>query len=122
MEKKLRISEEKNEALKNLLGSKDDEMERVLQQKVALTNLFENDLLQMTDKIIAGVKGVRSQEELGQMAGDLQNLQKLIAVSFQALKGSMAQKQARPKAVEKENNVQKQGESKIPQAIDQMLH
>jgi len=45
MEKKLKISEEKNDALKNLLTSKDDEIERVLQQKVALTNLFENDLL-----------------------------------------------------------------------------
>jgi hypothetical protein len=30
MEKKLKISEEKNEALKNLLTSKDDEIERVL--------------------------------------------------------------------------------------------
>jgi len=31
MEKKLKISEEKNDALKNLLTSKDDEIERVLQ-------------------------------------------------------------------------------------------
>ena len=82
MEKKLKISEEKNDALKNLLTSKDDEIERVLQQKVALTNLFENDLLQMTDKLIGNVRSVRSQEELSQMSNDLQNLQKLIAVSF----------------------------------------
>ena len=82
MEKKLKISEEKNDALKNLLTSKDDEIERVLQQKVALTNLFENDLLQMTDKLIGNVRSVRSQDELSQMSNDLQNLQKLIAVSF----------------------------------------
>lgn len=60
MEKKLKISEEKNDALKNLLTSKDDEIERILQQKVALTNLFENDLLSMTDKLIDGVQQVRS--------------------------------------------------------------
>lgn len=60
MEKKLKISEEKNEALKNLLSSKDDEIERILQQKVALTNLFENDLLQMTDKLIGSIKTVRT--------------------------------------------------------------
>lgn len=71
MEKKLKISEEKNDALKNLLTSKDDEIERVLQQKVALTNLFENDLLQMTDKLIGNVRSVRSQEELSQMSNDL---------------------------------------------------
>jgi hypothetical protein len=31
MEKKLKISEDKNDALKNLLSSKDDEIERILQ-------------------------------------------------------------------------------------------
>ena len=30
MEKKLKISEEKNDALKNLLSSKDEEVERIL--------------------------------------------------------------------------------------------
>jgi hypothetical protein len=31
MEKKLKISEDKNDALKNLLSSKDDEIERIMQ-------------------------------------------------------------------------------------------
>ena len=82
MEKKLKISEEKTEALKSLLTSKDDELDRVLAQKVALTNLFENDLLQMTEKLIGNSRQVRSLEEITQLGNDMQNLHKLIAVSF----------------------------------------
>ena len=92
MEKKLKIADEKNEALKNLLSGKDEEIERVLQQKVALTNLFENDLMQMTEKIIGNIRGIRSQDDIQQTQSDMMNLQKLIGVSFQALKGSMASK------------------------------
>lgn len=92
MEKKLKIAEEKTDALKNLLTSKDDELDRVLAQKVALTNLFENDLLQMTDKLISNARGLRSQEDIQQLGNDMQNLHKLIGVSFQALKGSMMTK------------------------------
>ncbi len=58
LEKKLKISDEKNDALKSLLQTKDEEIERVLSQKVALTNIFENDLLQMTDKLITHSRGV----------------------------------------------------------------
>jgi hypothetical protein len=39
------LAEDKTDALKNLLTSKDDEIERVLNQKMALSSLFENDLL-----------------------------------------------------------------------------
>ena len=92
MEKKLKIADEKNEALKNLLSGKDEEIERALQQKVALTNLFENDLMQMTEKIIGNIRGIRSQDDIQQTQSDMMNLQKLIGVSFQALKGSMASK------------------------------
>lgn len=34
------------------MRAKDEELERTMQQKVALTSIFENDLLQMTDKMI----------------------------------------------------------------------
>lgn len=78
--------------MKNLLTSKDDELDRVLAQKVALTNLFENDLLQMTEKLIGSSRQVRSQEDITQLSNDMQNLHKLIGVSFQALKGSMMTK------------------------------
>lgn len=64
MEKKLKLSEEKTDALKNLLTCKDDEMERVIHQKTALTTLFENDLLQMTDKLINNMKIVRNSDDL----------------------------------------------------------
>lgn len=62
----MKIAEEKNEALKNLVSGKDEEIERVLQQKVALTNLFENDLMQMTEKIIGNVKVIRSSDDIQQ--------------------------------------------------------
>lgn len=87
IEKKLRLSEEKNDALRNLLVSKDEEAEKAWQQKAALTGMFESDLAQMTEKLVANVKGVRTSEDLLQMQNDLVNLQKLISVSFQALKG-----------------------------------
>ncbi len=41
----------------------------------------------MTEKLIASVRAVRSQDDLAQTGNDLVNLQKLIAVSFQAMKG-----------------------------------
>lgn len=67
LEKKLKLAEDKNDALKNIILSKDDELERVLQQKTTLTSLFENDLLSMTDKLIGNVRGVRTGEDLSQM-------------------------------------------------------
>ena len=87
LEKKLKLSEDKNLALTSLLGSKDEELDKSYQQRGALSSLFENDLSQMTDKLIQSVVQVRSQDDLSKMEGDLKNLQKLIAVSFQAMKG-----------------------------------
>lgn len=59
----------------------------MLQQKVALVGIFEGDLLQMTDKLIhAATAGPKAGPA---MAADLASLQKLIAVSFQAMKSSM---------------------------------
>jgi hypothetical protein len=43
----------------------------------------------MTDKLVNNVRGVRSSEDLQQMQTDLMNLQKLIAVSFQAMKSTI---------------------------------
>lgn len=58
------LAEEKNEALTNLITSKDDEMEKSFTQKNALTNLFENDLMQITEKLIGSMRTVRTQEDL----------------------------------------------------------
>ena len=74
MEKKLQLAEETNDALKNLITSKDDEIEKSFSQKNALTNLFENDLIQMTEKLIGSLRIVRSQEDLAQTQTDLINL------------------------------------------------
>ncbi len=52
MQRKLRASEDKAEILTNVLRGKDEEMARFLSQKVALTQIFETDLMQMTDKLI----------------------------------------------------------------------
>jgi hypothetical protein len=59
---------------------------------VALTSIFESDLLSMTDKIISGAANNQQRgatNNNGVIVHDLKNLQKLIAVSFQALKSSM---------------------------------
>ena len=124
LEKKLKIADDTNDSLKTLLHSKDDETERILAQKVALTNIFENDLLQMTDKVITQTKNVRTQEELEQVAADMMNLQKLIAVSFQALKSSMQKPHINNMPLQKSkkentNNVVITGTGdKIPTVID----
>lgn len=89
IEKKLKLAEDKNEALKNLITSKDEELDQSIQQKNALTNLFESDLIQTTEKLIGSLRNVRTQEDLQQTQTDLINLQKLIAVSFQAMKGTI---------------------------------
>jgi hypothetical protein len=41
----LKIAEERNEKLLYQIRSKDEETERMLQQKIALTSIFESDLL-----------------------------------------------------------------------------
>jgi 16S rRNA G527 N7-methylase RsmG len=61
----------------------------------------------MTEKLIAGARAVRSQDELAHMTADLVNLQKLIAVSFQALKGSLATK-PQSQQLSSPNNMPKQ--------------
>ena len=88
LEKKLTLAEEKNEAMKNLIQSKDEEIENSLTQKNALTNLFENDLMQITEKLIGHMRNVKSQDDLMQTQNEVINLQKLIALCFQAIKGS----------------------------------
>ena len=40
--------------MRQAVRARDDEIERTFQQKVALTSIFESDLLSMTDKIITG--------------------------------------------------------------------
>ena len=92
-EKKLRLADEQAESLKQAVRSREEEIERTMQQKVALTSIFESDLLQMTDKIIQGANTYNQRSSTngngGVIVQDLVNLQKLIAVSFQALKSSM---------------------------------
>jgi hypothetical protein len=64
LEKKLKLSEDKNDALKNLINSKDEESDKIFQQKNALTSLFENDLIQTTEKLIGGMNNIRTQDDL----------------------------------------------------------
>ena len=67
---------------------------------------------------------MRTQEELEQVAADMMNLQKLIAVSFQALKSSMQKPQSNNLPLQKSkkentNNVVITGSGdKIPTVID----
>ena len=42
-----------SEQFKQANRQKDEELERVMQQKVALTSIFESDLLGMTEKMIS---------------------------------------------------------------------
>ncbi len=86
-EKKLRLADEQAESLKQAVRSREEEIERTMQQKVALTSIFESDLLQMTDKIIQGANTFNQRSSTNNTNGgvivqDLVNLQKLIAVSF----------------------------------------
>ena len=53
MERRLRQAEGQAEQLLHANRQKDEELERVMQQKVALTSIFESDLLGMTEKMIA---------------------------------------------------------------------
>ena len=87
MAAKLRQAEDEREQLRGIAKSRDIEIERMLNQKVALISIFESDLLSMSDKVInTSIKKGVNQDVVVQ---DLLNLQKLISVSFQALKSSM---------------------------------
>jgi len=46
-EKRLKLAEEKNEALSTLVKQKEEEMQKFIHQKNTLTALFERDLLEM---------------------------------------------------------------------------
>jgi hypothetical protein len=95
LERRLRQAEGQAEQLLVANRQKDEELERVMQQKVALTSIFESDLLGMTEKMIAAQSAAQGrgqtqhQQHSSVNVQDLMNLQKLIAVSFQAIKSSM---------------------------------
>lgn len=63
-EQRLKMSEDRNEALTSLLKQKDQDLDKTVHHRNTLSALFESDLTNMANKIQQGLQQVRTENDL----------------------------------------------------------